>query len=179
MKNLIVLLLFISPFVVAEDYPTCDIQISNIVAFTSDKARDKLVISVRGEPCYDGTLSIVITNEIGKVVYEYSSPFKQHNSVHWAEKDFDLVARKQVKRMVDGAMSNTSSLPDLPEVSLCEIPESDCETYERNTVPKDEYISYRAQKLPMLNHSTHYEGWASFIYDATKGETVKVLEGSL
>lgn len=170
------LMLFISFFVVSDEYPACDIKVSKEVSFTSTDAKDLLVISVKGNPCYDGELSIKITDNSGKNVYQYKSRYKEHNATHWAERDFDKIVNKHINWMVKDAITDTSSLP---EEFPCEIPEPNCEPYEQNTVPKDIYLSYRSQSLPMLNHSTYYEGWASFIYDKEKGKTIKILEGGL
>lgn len=176
MRILIPIILFIVSTAQAEDYPSCDISETKIVSFTSISAKDKLTISVKGSPCYDGQLSIELQNEQGVGIYKYQSRFKQHNSVHWAEKDFDVVALNQVKHMIEHAITTSSELPErLP----CEVPVLNCEPYEKNSVPMETFKAIRASNLPMLNHSTYYEGWASFIYDNEHGKTIKVLEGGL
>ncbi len=155
-------MVLLSSFAFAGEYPACNILESKKVSFRSPDSKDILEISVIGNPCYEAKLNLKLKSEQGVPLYEYNSQFKQHNSIHWDEPDMDEVAMKHVQYILDNAITSSSELPD---IFLCEVQEPSCEPYEKNTVPLEKYKAIKASNVPMLNHSTYYEGWASFVYD--------------
>lgn len=176
MKTIGFLLIFLSPVVFAGSYPSCNINEKKAVSFRSTVSKDILLVSVIGSPCHEAKLKISVKSGDGKLLYSYESKYKKHNAAHWAEPDFDQIALKHVKNILEHAITKSSSLPSrMP----CELDEPGCEPYERRTVPKKKFNSIKASNIPMLTHSTYYEGWASFVFDSKTEKTIKILEGGV
>jgi hypothetical protein len=171
-----IFLLLLSSLSFAGEYPACNIAKSKEVSFQSNNSKDILEVSVIGTPCYEAKFKIRVISSSKETIYEYNSTFKQHNSIHWEDPNLDKDAEKHVNYVLEHAITTSSKLPD---VFACEIPDPQCEPYEKNVVPLEEYRSIKESNVPMLNHSTYYEGWASFVFNPKTKKTIKVLEGGV
>lgn len=169
-----IFLLLLCSLSFAGEYPACNISKSKSISFQNHSAKDTLEVSVVGAPCYEAKFKIRVLSSNKETIYEYNSTYKQHNSIHWEDSNLDRDAEEYVNYVLKNAITTSSKLPN---VFACEIPDPQCEPYEKNVVPIDVYRSIKASNVPMLVHSTYYEGWASFVFNPITKKTVKVLEG--
>lgn len=141
-------------------HPECHIHRSKPVSFKERDSKDVLEISIGMGPCYAATLTIVVREEYGEILYSYVAMFKRHTPVHWEDPELPEVAREFVERTLADAMDTTTSLPPYEgEADNVGV------SYEIIQVSEGEYNRLRADARPMLSHLNHYEGWQHVAYD--------------
>ncbi len=157
-----------------DPYPECHMHRSKPVSFKEHGSKDVLEISIGTGPCYAATLTIVVREESGDVLYSYVANFKRHTAVPWDVPDLAEVAREFVDRELADAMDTTASLPRY------EGKEDHYEAhYEAIQVSEGEYERLRAEGRPMLSHENHYEGWQYVVYDPRLAKSVVIVTGGL
>ena len=158
----------------APSYPACRIEKQGPVAFSATNSTDTLKISVIGNPCYLGLLTIEITSPSGAMRYKYSADFKRPTAVHWDADDMPQIAEDLVNRILALQKWTTSGLPPwLPKSRYYE------QHYQTIEISRERYNSIRKLSLPLFSHPTHYEEWRTVFYDAGKKRAVVVLTGGV
>lgn len=166
-----VLVLSTASTVAASNY--CDVELERPVSLTAPDALDRLKVAVSGNSCESSSLTVEVISESGKRIH-----FHEQKFTHWdtGQDNFGAVVVSAARRVFEKSIRSTEQLPS---EFTCEIEEPGCVPYDRNTVSLALYTELRSRKLPMLSHSTYYEGWASWVYFADRDELVKVYEGGL
>lgn len=158
----------------AEDvYPECHLHRSAEVSFRAPGSHDVLEISIGTGICYKATLTLVIRDAEGGVIfYSYVERFKLHTPVNWKEPDLNEVAKEVIDNMIKGPMESTLSLPPYAE------PEEYYEkTFNYIQVNREEYELLRTEDRPMFRHLTHYEEWQYVIWDSETQSKVIITGG--
>lgn len=160
------------PAVAAPTYPQCQIAKEKQVSFRKQDADDTLKVSIGAGCCYEAELLVQITDDSGKVVYEYRAPFKQHTAVPWDAQDLNQIAERFVEWTLMG-MGKSSELPASFEL------EEGQDQWQFPKVPDAQYKTIRLLDVPMFSHQTYYEGHRSVVYDPKTEVSVIVLEAGL
>ena len=138
--------------------------------FSSKESSDTLIVSVSGNPCYEGKLHVTIKNSNSTVVYEYSTSIRGLTAPPDTDEAPHEYVRSWVKDTIAGGVSRTSdSLPPFEEISW----------RENAMVPEAEYEAIRKRALPTLSHPAGEEGWLVIVADPSTGSIVQVLGGSM
>lgn len=175
MKVIASILLLIPIIAFAGGYPTCDVIKETHVLFSSSKIKDRLSIEIKGQPCYEADLIIRITNIHGKILYDYSAPFKPHVATQWDDPKLDEDAEKLADQVIKENNFQSS------EFLSAWMPED--EYYEKNyqeiKVSKAYYEKLRQKKWITFTHPNHYEGWQVIVFDREQQKVVLVSTGGL
>lgn len=153
--------------------PTCAMQKARNVSFRNAISKDVMEVSIGTGSCERTTLTIVIRNDLGHILYSYAAPFKKHVA-DWYVPNLDREAVAFVDQLLERGIGSTADLP----------PWEEPEAYEQKHaghigVPREVYEDLRARPRPMLSHPTYHEGWKSVVYDEKLGDSVVVVTGGL
>ena len=157
------------------DYPNCDISRETQVSFSNPDATDRLSITISGKPCYEASLTILITAQGGRQLYRYEAPFKLHVAIQWDDPGLDKDAERLANRLFDDYWFGlTSELPAwLAEEEYSEA------NYQIVQIGRDYYEALRESHWATYSHPIHYEGWRVITFDPGKNEAVVVSEGGV
>jgi hypothetical protein len=151
--------------------PGCAVQLGREVSFRNATSKDFMDVAVGTGPCNAATLTIIIRDDVGHVLYIYAEQFEQHVIVT-DEEPLHKQAAPFVEGLIKEGLVSTESLPAwLPP-----------ERYEQEhnggvSVTREVYEKLRAHPRPMLSHPTYFEGWKSVVYDEKAHETIEVVSG--
>lgn len=155
--------------------PDCDITRESAVSVAGQDSKDRLIVSIKGSPCYEASLAVSVISEGGGQLYEYVARFKQHTSSHWEDPSLDEDARYVVERFVDpNAFGLTSELPLwMPEADYYE------QHYQSIQISREDYDELRQKAWVTYTHPIHYEGWRVVAFDRENQRSIVVSEGTL
>lgn len=176
MKRLLLLVLIPVIAGAAPPLPSCNLERTAKVYFSSALNPDTLRVAVKGNPCWEGMASISITNQKGQVLYRRDQRFKSLNAVQWDDPSQPALAKEFVDSTIEkGMIGNSSKLP--PWEGNAD------DFYEKNStspaIDTDRYEALRKLKLPVFYHQTYYEGGLHLVYDPKQKAVVVILEGGL
>ena len=167
----ILFLCMISSFAKSENL--CTFEKSREVNFVSTTSKDTFKITIKGKSCPESLLELTIISEDGILVHSHREGFSRWA---WPEEQLQEKILAHANNLFLNAISDTSQLVT---VFSCEIEEPNCEPYERNTIPMEKYLDLKKAAIPMIEHSTYYEGWAAWVYDTKSSKVIMVYEGGL
>lgn len=151
--------------------PGCEVRASGPAYFTSSEAPDVVEAEVVGNPCWKATLRIRISHG-ATVAYTYTSDFKRHTAMNWADPDLPKSAQDFVNDVVaEGMHSRERHLPPWNEDERSWGAE-----WRKSEVPEAQYLRYREARRPVFRHLTHYEEWRLIVFDSSRQEAVVVVE---
>jgi hypothetical protein len=171
------LLLLVPVFsVAAPPLPSCNVERTAKIHFSSATSPDILRVAVKGNPCWAGMASISITTSKGRILYRRDQRFKSLNPVQWDDPSQPVLAKEFVDYTIEkGIIGNSSGLP--PWTGNAE------DFYDNNStsvaIDVDRYEALRKLKMPVFYHQTYYEGGIHLVYDTKQKAAVIVLEGGL
>jgi hypothetical protein len=160
---------------IGSEYPDCSVTRESQVSFTGLDSNDRLSLTIKGSPCYEASLSVSITSDTGKVLYEYKSKFKPLVAAQWDDSDLDEDAEILADRFVDpAAFGLTNELPEwLPESDYYEA------NYQKIQISREDYEQLRLKRWVTYTHPIHYEGWRVVAFDPENQHSIVVSEGTL
>lgn len=175
MRWILFLLILFPTLAIASQYPDCNIKTSSSANFSNDDKKDIITVTINGSPCYEGELSLSITNPDGKIIYNYTARFKLHTAVPWEDYKLDEVAKE-----VAAAMTKEAHFQSSKELPVWQPNDEYYEVnYQEIEVPKEYYNKLRQANWITFSHLTHYEGWRVIVYDRIEHKVVIVSNGGL
>jgi len=172
MKIIVFLLMSISLLANSEEMKSCDFKQDRELSFVGANSKDRLTVIVRGDTCQSSKLELILRNESGNILHTHNESFSRW---YWPGELREKILA-HAHKLLNDSIGDTSNLKT---TFACEIEEPNCEPYERNVIPMKEYLALKQQPIPMISHSTYYEGWASWVYDTKLKKIVKVYEAGL
>ena len=165
-----------SPKPTSRALPSCNVDRTAQIHFSSASSFDTLRVAVRGNPCWEGMATISITRKNGEVIYRRDQRFKVLTPAQWDDPNLQMDAERFVKYTIEeGIIGESSKLPPWEG--------NGDDFYEKNAtslaVSPERYESLRKQNLPVFYHQTYYEGGVDLVYDPSQKTVVIVLEGGL
>jgi hypothetical protein len=175
MKIITCILVLIPLIASAGDYPDCNIIKETNIFFSNDKVKDRLSIKIIGQPCYEAELIIQITDIQGKILYDYTAPFKSHIAVQWDDSELDEDAKKFAAQEIgEDNFKRTEALPVwMPEDEYYE------ENYQEIKVSKPYYEKLLQKHWITFTHRIHSEGWKVIVFDREQQKVILVSAGGL
>ncbi len=148
----------------------CEYSETRSGQFSSKDTSDTLFVGVSGNPCYSGSLRVVITNSNSTVLYEYSTSIRGLTAPPDTDEALREYVRSWVADTIERAFSQTSdSLRPFKEISW----------REEALVSETKYEAIRKRALPTLSHPAGEEGWLVIVADPSTGSIIPVLGGSM
>jgi hypothetical protein len=150
-------------------YPACNIAKAKQIHFRNGKEKDLLQVSIKGAPCYQATLKIVIKTKEGLLLYSYEAPFKPHIAVNWEDIEVPKDPASFIDRLFKHGSISSRELPAL----------SDPGAEYRLEIDEKSYGKLRKESKPVFRHPVHYEEGRYVIYDEKAKKPVVVLTDAL
>jgi hypothetical protein len=150
-------------------YPACNIAKGKEIHFRNGKERDLLQVSIKGAPCYQATLKIVIRTKEGLLLYSYEAAFKPHIAVNWEHIEVPKDPASFIDRLFKHGSISSRDLPALSDPGAEYRLEIDEKSYER----------LRKENKPVFRHPVHYEEGRYVIYDEKTKKPLVVLTDAL
>ena len=83
---------------------SCEYSVTKGVHFSSRTAVERLTVAIEGGECYKATLTLLVTDAKGGVLYSYTAPFKRHTALQWDDPGLPIEARRVADDMLQHAM---------------------------------------------------------------------------